>query len=197
MRNPWAREKYYGPWSDNHTNAAYSLTDADLLELDHEKGNDGFFWMAVEDYHAYTSYTSMNYDVDNHNWHHGYHLTLDDDETGSRPGEWTWCGPSCTRYTGVVVNTSNVYNKIHPGVHTWRWRSYAETTSCDQNTGNSHAMKEDGTRTAYGFRNGERWLRVVNLAPGDQITYTIELDLNKTGMSKDWAFTAWGEDGTI
>ena len=64
LRNPWSVERYYGPWSDLHTGAEYQLNSDDLAELSHEVKMDGVFWMAIEDYFAYTSYTSMNYDVD-------------------------------------------------------------------------------------------------------------------------------------
>ena len=131
MRNPWSVERYYGPWSDFHTNATYQLTTDDLIELDHEQRNDGVFWMAIEDYTAFTHYTTLNYDVDQHSWHHAWHLTVDDDRTGGVDGQWSWCGSSCTRYYGVIKNTSSVSNKIHPGIHMWRWRSYAETPKSD------------------------------------------------------------------
>ena len=106
---------------------------------------DGVFWMAIEDYVAYTSYTSMNYDVYEHGWHHAWHLTVDDDRVGGIDGLWSWCGSTCTRYTGVVRNTSDVWNRIHTGIHTWRWRSYAETTKCDQSPGKPHAMKQENS----------------------------------------------------
>ena len=35
------------------------------------------------------------------------------------------------------------------------------------------------------------------LAPGDTAYYTIEMNLQKDNMSKDWAFTAWGENGPL
>ena len=41
------------------------------------------------------------------------------------------------------------------------------------------------------------WLPIFTLGPGDEEEFTIELDLNKPGMTKDWAFTAWGEDGPL
>ena len=197
LRNPWSIERYYGPWSDLHDNAEYTLTEADKEELDHTAAMDGVFWMAIEDYVAYTSYTSMNYDVYEHGWHHAWHLTVDDDRVGGIDGLWSWCGSTCTRYTGVVRNTSDVWNRIHTGIHTWRWRSYAETTKCDQSPGKPHAMKQENSNQAYGFRDGERWLPIIELGPGVEQEYIIELDLNKAGMTKDWALTAWGENGPL
>ena len=137
----------------------------------------------------------MNYDVEE--WYHDYHLTIGDDGSGSTSGRFNWCGSTCTRYTAVITNTANVDNVIHPGIHTWRWRSYAETDKCDQSGGKAHSMLQQGTLTARSFRNGERWMPVITLGPGDSATYIIELDLNKKGMTKDWSITAWGENGPL
>ena len=58
-------------------------------------------------------------------------------------------------------------------------------------------MLRDGTFTAASFRNGERWITEYVLKPGASTSFTIELDLNKKGMTKDWSFTAWGENGEV
>ncbi len=79
----------------------------------------------------------MNYEVEE--WYHDYHLTIGDTGAGAGSGIFNWCGSTCARYTGVIRNTANVPNVIHPGIHTWRWRSYAETTECQQDGGNAHS----------------------------------------------------------
>ena len=38
---------------------------------------------------------------------------------------------------------------------------------------------------------------IIELGPGVEQEYILELDLNKAGMTKDWALTAWGENGPL
>ena len=92
---------------------------------------------------------------------------------------------------------SDLDNTIHPGVHTWDARSYAGTDKCDQSDGLKHSILEDGQTDPNNFREGEKWSRAITLGAGESQTYTIELDLNKKGMTKDWSFTAWGENGPV
>ena len=195
MRNPWSIERYYGPYSD----ASGDLTDNDRIELGHLDTTtyDGVFFMRIEDYFLMTDSTSMNFDVETHNWQHDYHLTIDDDGSGSTPGNFYWCGSDCARYTGRITNNASVYNMIYPGIHTWRWRTYAQTNKCEQTGWQEHLISEDGSNTVYGLYDGDVWMPTIYLAPGASQTYTIELDLNMKGMSKDWSFTAWGENGPI
>ena len=37
----------------------------------------------------------------------------------------------------------------------------------------------------------------IVLTPGEEAEYTLELDLSRQGMTRDWSFTAWGENGTV
>ena len=53
MRNPWAQEQYYGPYSDDAVNSADQLTAEDLTELGHTPGEDGVFYMREEDYFSF------------------------------------------------------------------------------------------------------------------------------------------------
>ena len=55
-----------------------------------------------------------------------------------------------------------------------------------------------GTKTAYGLHDGVRWEDdLLILEPGQSASYTIEMNLEKPYMSKDWALTAWGENGKV
>ena len=98
------------------------MTEEVAAELGHEIGVDGFFYMTVEQLIEQAEYIGLNYNTEF--WRHSYYLSLDDDGVGSVPGEWEWCGPTCTRYMVYVKNTSDQNNIIHVGAHTWRWRSY-------------------------------------------------------------------------
>ena len=48
------------------------------------------------------------------------------------------------------------------------------------------------------MHDGVRWEDdLLVLEPGQSASYTIEMNLQKPNMSKDWALTAWGEDGQV
>jgi hypothetical protein len=49
MRNPWGSEKYTGPWSDNSA----EMTEDAKQQLNHTTGNDGTFFVTVEDYKVF------------------------------------------------------------------------------------------------------------------------------------------------
>ena len=85
--------------------------------------------MRIEDYYLFVQQTALNFDAEN--MYHDWHLTIDDDGTGATQGAASWCGPECSRYTCVIKNTADVDNTVFPALHTWRWRSYAETDKCD------------------------------------------------------------------
>ena len=61
-----------------------------------------------------------------------------------------------------------------------------------------HSFVRDRDPTALGFHDGPRWMQnTFDLAPGETAVFKIELNLQKTNMSKDWALTAWGENGPL
>ena len=37
----------------------------------------------------------------------------------------------------------------------------------------------------------------ISLRPGQEQEYTVELDLSRPGISKDWSVVAWGENGDV
>ena len=45
VRNPWAREEYTGPWSDNDKR----WTASTRKQVDHRPGNDGFYYVPFEE----------------------------------------------------------------------------------------------------------------------------------------------------
>jgi hypothetical protein len=166
VRNPWvisSSEKYTGHYSDNPAIGKEVLTSADRLELDHPDENDRVFYMSVEDFKNEFEFTSMNFD--NSDWHHAWHLTIDDDYVGSRPGIESWCGSSCYRYRATITNLHNSANTIHPGIHIWRWRTYAQTSKCMQRVaGTIHSIERDGYGPK-GLYEGNKWLDTISLAP--------------------------------
>lgn len=49
MRNPWAKEKYIGPWNDASTEMTKDNNRA-MRVLGHNKDDDGSFWMPIQLY---------------------------------------------------------------------------------------------------------------------------------------------------
>ena len=101
------------------------MTEAVREELNHEVGDNGCFYITMEQFFDQIYYTSVNYDTEG--WHHAHFLALDDDGAGSSRGLFHWCGETCTRYIVTVKNKSNVPNKVHVSANTWHKRSYPYT----------------------------------------------------------------------
>ena len=81
-------------------------------------------------------------------------------------------------------------------------RTYGSTSTgsseCLQSRYDLHSFVRLGDNTALGFHDGPRWLsNTFTLAPGESSTFLIEMNLQKDNMSKDWALTAWGENGPL
>ena len=81
----------------------------------------------------------------------------------------------------------------------WRNRTYkqdgCETAFTKQN-GNRHSIYRVGGVFTQ-FDDNEKWLEPEELAPNQEYSYWVELDLSRPEMSKDWSFTAWGENGAV
>ena len=45
------------------------------------------------------------------------------------------------------------------------------------------------------FTNGAKWLRSIELGAGEEIEILVEFNWWRTGVTKDWSVTAWGESG--
>ena len=86
LRNPKGKEQYKGDWSDGSS----KWTDALRKEAGAVQGDDGYFWMSVEDYQSQGKETHFTADTDS--MHQSYFLRLGDDGTGSTPGQYSWCG---------------------------------------------------------------------------------------------------------
>lgn len=58
------------------------MSDKVAKELDHVIGDDGSFYMAIEDFHKH--FTSYGVTYNPEGWHHAYHLELDDKGQGAK-----------------------------------------------------------------------------------------------------------------
>ena len=76
--------------------------------------------MTIEDYHRQGLVTVISYDTTG--WYHSHFLFLDD-RRQLVPGEWEFCGRTCTRHKLDVE--SEVAQDVFITLHTWENRSYA------------------------------------------------------------------------
>jgi hypothetical protein len=165
-------------------------------ELGHTTGNDGNFWMTLDEFMNDIQYIGVNYNTKD--WHHSYFLALNDGGQGAAAGSWNFCGSSCSRYT--VKITSDVDQTVRVGAHTWRSRSYPETDECmsaTYNVNKAHSIYAANGRKVFTFWNDARWMDPIEFKAGDEMVFYVELDLEREGLSPDWAVTAWGEDSKV
>lgn len=83
VRNPWGREKYFGPWSDQDERWTDDLRAQANHFNDKEDNNDGIYFMAYEDYVEYMESTDINMDVSKM-FHSGFLFQNDDEPVNRR-----------------------------------------------------------------------------------------------------------------
>lgn len=72
-RNPWGKESYVGPWSDEDARWTKEL----LQEVNHSLNKeDGLFFMDLDTLFAEFEYVIANYNTEG--WSYDYHLQVDD-----------------------------------------------------------------------------------------------------------------------
>jgi hypothetical protein len=127
-------------------------------------------------------------------------MKLNDDTSNSVPGSWSFCGSKCARYSAKIRNLSNQPNKVHVGGHTYRSRSFPQTDECASAfyyVDRYHSVYENDAPSVYPWASGERWIPARTFDSNEVVDYTIEIDFDREHAPKDWAFTAWGENGEI
>jgi len=98
MRNPWNKEKFFGDWSDR----SETWTEALRAEAGDMFGNDGEYFMAIEDFS--TNYSSITIAYDIQGWHRSYEGVFADDE----PHDPTQlCLYDSTKYNQYKFNLSS------------------------------------------------------------------------------------------
>ena len=85
--------------------------------------------MTIEDYHSQGLVTVISYDTTG--WYHS-HFLMFRDILQEVPGEWEFCGVTCTRHKLDV--TSDVAQDVYITLHTWENRSYP--AGCLHTSGN-------------------------------------------------------------
>ena len=83
IRNPWGKEHYNGPYSDDDT----SRWDTTLQNnVNYHNENDGTFFIDIDTYHAEFEGTSIH--TDTTNMKHSYFLITNDDSTTQADGPY-------------------------------------------------------------------------------------------------------------
>ena len=58
-------------------------------------------------------------------------------------------------------------------------------------------MKDGYYVNYWGITGNHRWLNEWTFGIDEEIEYWLEFDLDRPGLTNDWSFTAWGENGSV
>ena len=93
MRNPWASELYTAAWCDD-CSEWNNVSQADKDRVGYTNNDDGVFFMPLSLYFSTFTWTHFTHDVTD--WHSSYFLMLDDQTQADHPGDFYYCGATCT-----------------------------------------------------------------------------------------------------
>ena len=96
MRNPWASELYHAAWCDGCPEWN-DISQADKDRVGYTNNDDGVFFMPLSLYFSTFTWTHFTHDVTD--WHSSYFLMLDDQTQADHPGDFYYCGETCTKHT--------------------------------------------------------------------------------------------------
>ena len=121
VRNPWASERYHGPFSDE----SEQMTDELRAELGHTSVDDGYFYIDLDTYYDEVGFTGYNKNIAGKT-HTTFTVRGDEnsgnaDQLPSSFGGWT--------ARGFKVS-SEVEQLVTVGVYTWEDRSYPVKDEC-------------------------------------------------------------------
>ena len=54
-----------------------------------------------------------------------------------------------------------------------------------------------GVREKFSLTHGVGWLLDIDMQAGEEIEIMVEFNWIISGITKDWALTAWGEEGEV
>ena len=69
--------------------------------------------------------------------------------------------------------------------------------SATYNVSKAHSIYAANGRKVFTFWNDARWMDPIEFKAGEETVFYIELDLERDGLSPDWAVTAWGEQSKV
>jgi len=124
MRNPWATERYDGPWSDSDI-VWDSIDQATKDSLGFSRENDGIFFIPMNIF--ISDFVKIDYIPDTSNMHASRFLMIDDQATYN-PDQGSTKFASNVRHDFSVA--SDVSQKIYLTLYVHHARSYPNTGSC-------------------------------------------------------------------
>ena len=157
-------------------------------------------------------YTYINFDTAG--WHQAYFMMFDD--PAEQNGKSFVCGSECTQHRLFIKST--VKQRVSVGAHTYTFYTYPDAFG-ECPVGNNDRQLEDaewdvinlveydnsstnyiGNRrdnTSKSFTNGAGWLETIEIEAGEEVEIVVEFNWARTGVTKDWSVTAWGEIGEV
>lgn len=180
VRNPWGSERYKGPWSDQDPKWTMNARQ----QLNHEKANDGAFYVPLSLYKSHFGLTITNlYDE----WKHTTHAATWDRKTSFGNVNWTLSNPADQR---VVVGLTGPQNRMFQSrscKSASKMESFAFSLKKKGARGCSSYIKDANARS-YNWvsgNNGNGWLQFDNLPEGE---YTLQLRYARASTTGDLDF---------
>ena len=186
VRNPWGWERYDCDYSDESKLWTPALREE--AGATPEAVNEGIFFMKFEDYFEQGHSTIVSYDTTG--WYRDHFLMLDD-KTDS-PGQWSWCGKTCTRHSLIV--SSRVEQDVYLTVNLWEARSYP--TECKRRN-KYHSVYVEGKKSVDMWRDGSQEVKPIRMKANTPKKIMIEFDWARECVTPDWSLVAWGEFGEV
>lgn len=125
IRNPWGHTEWTGAYKDSDPFWASNPNTASAVGF--VNGNDGTFFMKVEDFK--THFQALMANPDTSNWHHSYWMKIGDADSFGTTGNMWQCGSTCKHNKFTI--TSPIAQTIHVAAHVHMKRQYVEAPCTD------------------------------------------------------------------
>ena len=144
----------------------------------------------------FTTFTWTHFTHDVTDWHSSYFLMLDDQTQADHPGDFYYCGATCTKHT--LTLSSDVEQSVWVTAHTWDRRSMGNTCNALWwDTGKYHSIKAPHDYYYRVFNEGDHQLAPFVLSPNNPIDIVVEFDFSNPQVSADWSVVMWAPDGPV
>lgn len=175
VRNPFAWEKYTGPWSDSSD----KWTDAFRKEVGgHTSANDGSFWMDIDTVAKEFEYTGLNV-VETAGLQQAEIVVIDDDTPDMGKAGCAYC------VEHEFTIDSPVDQTVHVFFHTWSWRMNGN--KCDTADKRKIEISKNGTFVQSKKYEGIDFAN-EQVKAGESLTYKFLFDYSQGEYPRDWSF---------
>ena len=193
MRNPWAYERYVGPWSDN--DSAWGAVDqATKDQLGYSQNDDGIFFIPMDVF--ISDFVKIDYLPDVTNMHASRFLMIDDQREYS-PLQGQTKFPNNVRHNFSI--SSEVDQTVFLTVYVHHARSYPSSDDCKVQYPwdlRKHALVVKSQSKQLDFADGQGTIELY-ISSGETIDFHAEFGWHTVGITKDFGLTAWGSEAPV